>query len=763
MNNREIIEEEITGKTVLSILLRYKYIVIITMITFTVLASIFAYLKPDVYRAYTNIQLLEEKENSVIMLSGAFEDSRGNSDDQISLLQSNLMLDKALEKLELGTRYFFKNKFKTHEMYKESPFIVEVLSMENMIQGKPIYIEPIDKTHFRLKIKDTGFSLKKLKKLIFSTPAIPIVYSKVYQYGELITTSWFKIKVQKLSEIGNKEYFFTYVPNIYMRYMIATGLSAGFAKKGSSVLEISYEDTVPLRAKEVVNVVTQTYFEDEVLEKLKSTNNSLAYLDTQLEALTKILNQSASKLRTFKQSNTDITIDGVTESTAESIEKTEVKLREIEYKESVLANLKAYIDSGKDLTSVTLTESEYADETLIKKLDQFQALNDEYRRVLTVYTEFHPEVIKVSDDMNRLKQSIQYLVGNSLKRIQKEKNYQTQELNTLQSSLVSLPQKERQLASLTRNFAVNEKIYSFLLEKRTEMQILNSSTTPNIRILDKASVPSFAFKPKRGYIVFIGAILGLIAGFVIAFLLYIRDDTIKNIEEVEVAVNIPFFGFIPQLTKGKYTIAYEEAFRTLRTNLEFVQISKPSKTVLVTSSISGEGKSTCIKNIAEMFVKLNKKVIVLDFDLRKPSAHKIFKGINNDNGVSMLLSGQCALGECIQKTHDNIDLIAAGPSSPNPSELIMSEAAKLLLGTLGKTYDYILIDTPPYSVVTDASILIKEADIVLFSFMEDYSKRNSIKELNTLVAKFDLKNAGIIYQGLKLKKKERVGYGYYEA
>jgi capsular exopolysaccharide synthesis family protein len=160
-------------------------------------------------------------------------------------------------------------------------------------------------------------------------------------------------------------------------------------------------------------------------------------------------------------------------------------------------------------------------------------------------------------------------------------------------------------------------------------------------------------------------------------------------------------------------------------------------------------------------IKLNRKIIVLDFDLRKPSLHKYFSGINNDVGLSTLISGQKNLDECVQVTEEGVKVIAAGPIPPNPSELIMSESTDLLFQTLAKNYDYILIDSPPFSIVTDTAILTKKSDITLFSMMVEHTKRDDLKQIGDYVNKYEIETSGLIVNGVVLKKKEQHGYGYF--
>jgi len=756
--------QDINAKVVIGILTRYKYLILTCVIVMVALSSVFAYLKQDIYRTKTKIALEIKDNKQSDLVSDALSVGIENPQDEIALITSTLMIEKALDKLDLGTRYFFKNNFKTVEMYKKSPFIVNVFSMERRMLGSPIYITNIDNEHFRLELRKPPLTLKRIKKKLFSNPRPPIIFSKKYKYGEEVVTSWFKIKLQKLSDLGNREYYFAHVPNREMFSLLYLNLSVGFISKESSVLEIGFEDNVPLRAQEIVNALAATYLEDQVSEKNKATKKTLKFLDNELASLNKALSQSASKLKTFKQVNSSAILDKAAENTSNRISEIATELRKLEFEKSVLDNLKIYIDDEKDLANITLSSEELSNSALIEKIDKYQLLNEERRKLLVSYTEFHPDVIKTNDEINSMKQQVKYILDSSLIKLERKKNFLNGEHKHLVASMQALPQQERNLANLTRNFSVNEKIYSFLLEKRTETEILLSSTSQNIRVLDPATIPKTAIRPQREMIIITGAVFGFLIGAMIAFGLYFRDDTVKSSDEVELfSHDIPIYASIPYLKKKIQTPAYQEAYRTLRTNIEFCRVSDPSKVILVSSAISGEGKSTTIRDLSEMIVKLNKKTVVIDLDLRRPSFHKYYEDINNTVGMSTLLSGQSDLSSSIQTIASGIDVIVAGPTPPNPSELIMSEATTLLLETLKRNYDYILIDTPPYDVVTDAVILMPQADIILFSVMLEHTKRESIRHLKSMIEKYRIKAAGIVLHGLVLKKKESHGYGYYES
>ncbi|OQX59734.1 MAG: hypothetical protein B5M52_02485 [Helicobacteraceae bacterium 4484_230] len=296
--------------------------------------------------------------------------------------------------------------------------------------------------------------------------------------------------------------------------------------------------------------------------------------------------------------------------------------------------------------------------------------------------------------------------------------------------------------------------------KRAETAILSSSTVSKTRIIDEALLPTRPIKPKRVLIIIVGFVLGFIVGIALAFLRELLDDTVKSAEEIERLTNIPLYGTIPLIKGKKFTSAFLESFRVLRTNLEFIPMGKRYQTIVVTSSVSGEGKTTITTNLGIILGKGDKKVIILDLDLRRAQLSHHF-GLSNRIGLSTLLSGKHSLDEVIQRTDEKgLSIIAAGPTPPNPSELIMSAKAEELVEKLRKVYDYIIFDTPPAGLVTDAMILMNKADVSLMVVKANYSKKDFIKGLNRMIGDFNIKHVGIVINGVDLGGSYGHGYGY---
>jgi capsular exopolysaccharide synthesis family protein len=253
-------------------------------------------------------------------------------------------------------------------------------------------------------------------------------------------------------------------------------------------------------------------------------------------------------------------------------------------------------------------------------------------------------------------------------------------------------------------------------------------------------------------------ILGIIFGLAYAFIREFLNDTIKNTEEIERLSSIPIYGVIPLNKNKKTNNIFLEAFRSVRTNLQFLPQHEESRVITITSSVSGEGKTNTTAKLAEVIAKSNKKVIVLDLDLRKASVHKEFD-IPNNIGISNYLTNQNTLEEVIKKTSvENVDIISTGVLPPNPSELILMDEMKDTIELLKKTYDYIIIDTPPVGLVTDALILMNYADITFFIVRANYTRKEFIKNLDRLAKEHAHNHIGMILNGVEIG--EKYGYGY---
>ena len=279
------------------------------------------------------------------------------------------------------------------------------------------------------------------------------------------------------------------------------------------------------------------------------------------------------------------------------------------------------------------------------------------------------------------------------------------------------------------------------------------SVTLDLSVLQKDPI-----KPKRLFIILAGLILGLIFGIISALVRARQHDLIKTVTDITNSTKIPIFGMIPKFSLKRKDQSFYEAMRVIRTNIDFSQSHSKSKLITFTSSISGEGKTTLISELSKIIALTEKKVLLVDLDMRKPKIHQKFN-IKNDIGMSAILSGQSSLDDAIHmsKKTPNLHVISAGQIPPNPSELLLGRSFKMAIDALSSRYDYILFDSPPIGHVTDASALMNTSDISLIVLRLDYSKKEFIKNINNLKDKKHFKHVGLVINGLK---EENFSYGY---
>ncbi len=763
--NSAIDEDEIDLKEVFGTLNRYKYSIIILTIVFTIGATIFAYFKPNVYSASTTIELEEDRGwgGSGDAMSLALSGGGANLDNEQYIIKSRFLSEKVLSGLEIGTRYFTTHNLRTIELYHASPFMVVSKELDSSLVGATFQMKILDQDRFVLSMTpQVGLKEKALLMLgLIEAPAgKPTSYAHEHKFGEEIVTEWFSLKVDKLFDLENKEYSFSITPNEYMTGFIQGGLSTSLVSKSGSILEISFQDNVALRAQQILNALTERYLEQELEEKTLEADQTLKFIDAQIEEINKDVEKSQGQLEQFRSKNIIVDAGSQAMMTAQNMAEYESKLQALEIESNVLKNVQEYVNTGKDLSGISLGSAAYTDPALAQMIQKLQESIMARNSLLVEFTEIHPDVVKLTEAINSIKSSIKFTLKNDINIIEQRKQTLRQYIRKYQRSLEALPESERQLANLTRNTLVNEKVYNFLLEKRAETAILRSSTVSKTRVLDVAMLPYLPIKPKRLLIVLVGMILGFIVGIALAFLRAFLDDTLKTAEDIDKITNIPLYGAVPQRKDKTTRSQFEEAMRVLRTNLQFVGGAKKSKIVALTSSISGEGKTTVAVALSKIVAATGKKVVVLDLDMRRSRMHEEFS-ITNKVGVSSVLSGINTLDEALQKgVMENLDVITAGAKPPNPSELLLTSGFDALIATLSETYDYIILDTPPIGLVTDAMILLKLADVGLIVTRANYSKKSFLKNIERFATEHELHHLGFIINGLESSKRHGYGYGY---
>ncbi|MFZ2969241.1 MAG: polysaccharide biosynthesis tyrosine autokinase [Sulfuricurvum sp.] len=741
-------EEEIDLKEVVVGLFLYKKSMA-TIVFITFLISVFvAYSKTDIYQAELTLQTQDSPSSrgQNDFLTAAIGLPSGNLANEIAVLKSRFIAQKVLERVQLGTRYYIPSGLKTTELYKNIPFKVHTEMISESLLGYSFELRPIDEQHFLLRLSPK-FGMK-LAAFFGSRSAQAMVNTTDYQelclYGKKINNSLFRLTITKEGALTSRDYTFTIVPNDTMAGMIQSSIGVAMGADQGSILSLSYQDNVPERAQDILNIVAEVYESQSVKSKSASAEKTLGFIDAQLEEIKAKLQQSEIKLKDYKSSH-EVTNQSRKASIMEQeISSYETQLYELKMQESSLQTLLQYLKNNKEIRGLDLSTASKSISNLIQKIQDINTLRSS---LLVDYTPKHPSVMKANEQLASLKADLQGTIESSLRGIQEREFSLNSILQKYTESLEAIPEEERELAQLNRTFNVNEKIYEYLLQKRAETSIIESSTVSGIRIVDEALVGGAPVQPNRTLIMMMGLIVGVLIGFLQAFVRHFIANTIQTINDVEGHTPLPLYGILPLFAERKSL--YEDALRVLLTRLEFSD-EKP-QVITITSSVQKEGRTTTALELAQIISKSSKKVVILDLNMRE-SRVKRKLALSNELGISDILSGGKTFDEVVRHVTPYMDVVVAGTITNNPYELIISDQLNILLQQLRQEYRYIIIESPPAGLVADALVLMRLSDLNLIVFKAGYSKKDFIKSTNRFVKEHGLHNVGIILNALELKK-----------
>ena len=760
-NRTEIDEDEIDIREVFRTIYRYKLMIILLVILFGAASSFYAYFKPNVYKAFSTVEVGIEPGSFAggqDMLTMATESGSMNADTEMEIIRSRFLSQKALEEVNFSHKYYTTRRFKEVELYKNSPFVVGM----NKGYGISFDFYPVDEKTYRLVVKDA----EDENESIWS-------YDETHVYDKEIVTEHFHLNIVKTKEPKDAQYRFVIMDPVDMGAYVQEGISVNQTSKKSTILQISYSDNIALRAQEATDALSRAYIDQSIDKKTKEATRKLAFIDKQLKKITENLKGSAVKLEEFKRTSNTVDLSAKAENIIRHMSEQETKLTEIAIQEEMLRSLYKQVKAGKNLESITVVGAEMGKSTLSPTIQKLQEAIMTKKVLRESYTELHPEVRKLRKTIVQLKKVIVATIKSLNTSIKERKSLLQKSIAKEQKLLNKLPADERMFGQLQRKFVVNEKVYSYLLEKRLETEIIKASTVSKNRIIDAALLPEDPIKPKRKLIVLVGLILGLILGIALAFLREFLDDRIKNEDDINNIGDIPIAGLIPNIQGDSDKLkvflspksAVAEAFRNLRTNLQFMSHYKSAHTIAVTSTVGGEGKTTVCINLAGIMSMAGKKTVLLNLDMRKPTLHEKFN-LSNKQGMSTLLSGSTNLGKVIQKTeYENLDVITSGPIPPNPSELIQSELMEKLLDKLKEVYDVIILDTPPVGLVVDAKTLMHYVDTSIYVLRAGYSKKGYLRSIREISSIKEIQGLSILLNDVKQGQDGYgygYGYGYYE-
>ena len=740
-------------------------------------AYVYLYIATPVYNISATVLIKDDKKggnsNNVagldeLGLSGLITSSQ-SIDNEIEVLRSKTLVKEVVSYLNLYVTYQDDDQIPSKELYKTSPVQVSMIPQEAENLKKNIVIEmvvqPQGSLDVNVKMRD-----KEIQKHFEKLPAILPT--------DQGTLSFFQTK----DSISSKKMEEVSYPVQDVRHITATisqpmnvargyceNLSIEPTSKTTSVVTVSLKNSSLQRGQDFINQLLEMYNRNTNNDKNEIAQKTAEFIDERIGIISKELGSTEADLETFKRDAgiTDLSSDAQIALTSNAeYEKKQVENRT---QISLVEDLKKYL--GHNEYEILPSNVGLKDITLAAQIDRYNEMLIERKRLLRTSTENNPAIINLDTSIRATKANVQATLEGTLQGLFITKADLDREAKRYMRRISDAPGQERQYVSIARQQEIKAGLYLMLLQKREENAIMLAATANNAKIIDDAIADVIPVSPKRSIIYLAALCLGIAIPVVVIYLIDLTKFKIEGRADVEKLTSVPIAGDIP-LTDEKNTkegsiAVFEnqnnlmsETFRNIRTNIQFM-LQNDKKVILVTSTVSGEGKSFTSANLAISLSLLGKKVVIVGLDIRKPGLNKVFNLSSKEKGITQYLANpEIDLMSLVQLSdvNKNLYILPGGTVPPNPTELLARDGLDKAIEILKKNFDYVILDTAPIGMVTDTLLIGRVADLSAYVCRADYTHKAEYTLINELYHEQKLPNLCTIINGVDLKKRK---YGYY--
>lgn len=770
-------EEEIDIKNWLYKFVDYWAFFLVSILVALTIAFLFNRLTSPVYEVETTVLVKDEKNkiDPAYLLGGIGMSGQQNIQNEIAYLMSYSLNMRAIKKMNYEVAYFDKSNVITQELYKTAPFTVELDFESPQAVNISYNISILNNRTFELDCHTEEYILYNFKTSeTLEIKKEKIEFSGNFNLGEWIDNKYNRFRIllnenYSTAETADQKYFFV-INNYASALEPFREFQIDKINREASIISISLRGNNERKLADFLNTLTSEYIQRGLEKKNQIAENTIAFIDEQLIEIETSLSKAEIDLQNFQTRNELMNIDYQSTRVFDLLKDLEKQKAELLIKAKYYKSLQSYIQSNIDnLDKLVAPSSMGIDDPLLNRLVQeLVNLSGQKSEKMQTSTDQHPQIVSIDAQITNTKHTLLENINNIINNSNLALNDVDRRVSELEKQLVQLPETQRQLLGYQRKFELNESLYNFLMQKRSEAQITKASNLPDNEIIDEAGLTKAKIIfPKKAINYLVAFVLGLIIPFIYIFLREYLNNKIITKSDVSKITRFPIIGTIFHNEKdSKLTVlehpksSLSESFRSTRTNIEYLSQGKNKNVILVMGDIVNVGKTFVSINLASIYSLYGKKTILLGFDLRKPKIYQDF-GLSNTIGLSSYLIGKQSLDEIIQPSSkiEHLDIITAGKIPPNPAELIASEKCSELFEELRKRYDYIIIDTPPIALVTDAFLLMKHADVTIFVVRQNYTHKKIFENLIRDLEDRKL-NISILINDMKPQKGYGYGYGY---
>ncbi|MCA6030611.1 GumC family protein [Bacteroides thetaiotaomicron] len=695
--------------------------------------------------------------------------SSQNIDNEVEVLRSKTIAKEVVEQLGLYVSYTDEDEFPSKNIYKTSPVIVSLTPQEAEKLSAPMVVEMALYTQGGLDV-NVAVGDNEYKKHFEKLPAVfPMNEGTLAFFQSPDSLSLKKDTIEDSSTQSVRHITATINSPMRVARAYCENLSIEPTSKTTSVAVISLKNSSLQRGQDFINQLLEMYNRNTNNDKNEIAQKTAEFIDERINIISKELGSTEANLENFKRNAgiTDLSSEAQIALTGNA--EYEKKRVEIRTQISLIEDLRKYIRGNE--YEVLPSNVGLQDVALVATIERYNEMLVERKRLLRTSTENNPTIINLDTSIRAMKLNVQATLDGTLQGMLITKADLDREASRFSRRISDAPGQERQFVSIARQQEIKAGLYLMLLQKREENAITLAATANNAKIIDEAIADDIPVSPKRRMIYLIALVLGIGIPVGIIYLIGLTKFKLEGRADVEKLTTIPIVGDIP-LTDEKNekdgSIAVfenqnnlmSETFRNIRTNLQFM-LQNDKKVILVTSTVSGEGKSFISANLAISLSLLGKKVVIVGLDIRKPGLNKVFRLSTKEKGITLYLANpETDLMSLVQPSdiNQNLYILPGGTVPPNPTELLARDGLDKAIEILKKNFDYVILDTAPVGMVTDTLLIGRVADLSVYVCRADYTHKVEYTLINELAEEKKLPNLCTVINGVDLKRRK---YGYY--
>ena len=706
----------------------------------------------DIYESESEMKLDVKQDATELGIKAVVEDQNLNIiSGEIEQIKSRVFLNEVINALDIEISYYSIGKVLVDEKYRYAPVSISASHFPESIKDIPFYLNFLNTGQFEVKPGENGQWVQGT----FGTP---------------LTLGQFTFTLHKkdyFNAQSSGDYYFIVNSRKKLLDQFALNLTVEPLNFNANTIRIAYQDNNPLKAYTIVNKIDSLYISYSNELKNRANRQKIDWLNNELQQVESKMEGYESYFENFTLRNKSSSADEDLKRTIFLITRLDSQRYELDKRIAGINELIASLSS--DSPGLSITRKQFLPDYINQDLELlYRALAD--RDKLSLAYNENTFAFRQKENETRVLRDQLFNQLASLKKGWLESRAEvTRRKEDLEKEFAALPDKNTQFSKNLRYYKLYEEFYLSMMQSKAQFEIAQAGNTPDFKILSPATMPVAPIAPQKWLIMGIGLVASLVFNFFFIGIAYLLNNKVISLQEVEKNATVPVLGSIPSFygsTENLWVVenprsVVSEAIRALRTGLDFFTAGQ-RKVISISSTVSGEGKSFLAMNLGAILATSNKKVILVDMDMRKGKMKLPIAETDNSKGVSTILIEKDSWKDCILKTSlPSMDYIPSGPHPPNPAELLLNGAFEQLVDHLKAHYDFIIMDTPPIGLVTDGIMVMRRSDVSLFVFRANYSKKEFIQNLTRLIRINKLNHVAAVVNALPSNGKN-YGYGYYE-